>query len=305
VARSLVCYQRSVPTSVTGTLTSLRRYPIKSMAAEELGAAPVGRAGLAGDRGRALVDAETGRVASAKHPRKWGELLLWRAAYEAEPMVGAPLPDVLVTWPDGSSSSTAGAGFEARAGERLGRPVRLVDAAPDGVVVERWWPELEGFEPPADARDRTSEGGLGRGAPAGSLFDFGPIHLVTTATLEALAALEPEAGIVADRFRPNLVLDVDVAPFAENGWAGWSLQVGDVDLELTVPTPRCVVTTLAQPGLARSNGVLRAATRANRVDVPGLGTATYVGAYATVVGEGAGTVARGSAVVLRPPAASA
>jgi uncharacterized protein YcbX len=57
----------------TGTVSELWRYPVKSMRGERLTESEVTEAGLVGDRAYALVDAETGKVCSAKHPRLWGD----------------------------------------------------------------------------------------------------------------------------------------------------------------------------------------------------------------------------------------
>src|SRR5207249_4216854 len=80
-----------------GTVVALWRYPVKSMLGEELNAAEVTERGLLGDRAFALVDPATGKVVSAKHPRKWGRLFDCRAAFVAPPRLGAPLPPVRVT----------------------------------------------------------------------------------------------------------------------------------------------------------------------------------------------------------------
>ncbi len=53
-----------------GSVASLWRYPVKSMMGEELNASLVTERGLLGDRAHALVDRETGKVVSAKEPRK-------------------------------------------------------------------------------------------------------------------------------------------------------------------------------------------------------------------------------------------
>ena len=63
------------------TVVALWRYPVKSMMGEQLNAAEVTDRGLLGDRAYALVDRETGKVASAKFPRKWPTLLAHRATY--------------------------------------------------------------------------------------------------------------------------------------------------------------------------------------------------------------------------------
>lgn len=48
-----------------GTVVSLWPYPVKSMQGEELSAAAVTVRGIAGDQAYALIDRETGLVASA------------------------------------------------------------------------------------------------------------------------------------------------------------------------------------------------------------------------------------------------
>ncbi len=58
-----------------GTITTLRRYPVKSMLGEDLDAADVSHRGLARDRRLAVVSRRTGKVASAKYPRPWRDLL--------------------------------------------------------------------------------------------------------------------------------------------------------------------------------------------------------------------------------------
>ena len=58
-----------------GSVVALWRYPVKSMMGEELNAAEFTERGLLGDRQFAVVDGLTGKVAGAKNPRKWGELL--------------------------------------------------------------------------------------------------------------------------------------------------------------------------------------------------------------------------------------
>ena len=58
-----------------GTVTILRRYPVKSMLGEDLDEAEVSRSGLARDRRLAVVSRRTGKVASAKYPRLWRDML--------------------------------------------------------------------------------------------------------------------------------------------------------------------------------------------------------------------------------------
>ena len=113
------------------------------------------------------------------------------------------------------------------------------------------------------------------------------MHLITRATLERI-------GTEALRYRPNLVLDVDVEPFAENEWVGREISVGEVLLRGTLPTPRCSVPTLEHGDLPRAPHAVRVPLRDNRVDVPGFGTLPCAGVYADVVVPG--TVREGDEV---------
>jgi MOSC domain-containing protein len=58
-----------------GTIRALWRYPVKSMLGEQLDAVDVSESGVVGDRAYALQDRETGKVASAKHPKLLPNLL--------------------------------------------------------------------------------------------------------------------------------------------------------------------------------------------------------------------------------------
>jgi hypothetical protein len=82
-----------------GTIRAVWRYPVKSMLGEELDAVDLSEGGVVGDRAYALRDRETGKVASAKHPKLWPNLLACRAAFVDVPRTSFHLC--------GSSSGTA------------------------------------------------------------------------------------------------------------------------------------------------------------------------------------------------------
>jgi uncharacterized protein len=97
-------------------------------------------------------------------------------------------------------------------------------------------------------------------------------------------------GSTADprRFRPNLVVDTDDVPpaFLEDAWVGRVLRIGDtVEIRLSSKAPRCVMTTVQQPGLVHDPGILRAAAT-NRYDFPSIGTLACAGVYAEVAKPG-------------------
>src|SRR5215468_12692446 len=87
--------------SILGRVVALWRYPVKSMQGEALNRALLGERGILGDRALALLDVETGKVASAKSPRMWPNLLNFCATFVEPPRVGDPLPPIRITLPDG------------------------------------------------------------------------------------------------------------------------------------------------------------------------------------------------------------
>jgi uncharacterized protein YcbX len=126
------------------------------------------------------------------------------------------------------------------------------------------------------------------GAPPGTFFDFAAIHLVTTSTLSTLAQAYPEGRFALNRFRPNLVIESGQDGFPENEWVGRRIGVGpEVILEVTMPCPRCVMTTLGQGDLPPDPGILRTAARKNNIMVAPLNQRMpSVGVYAKVLRGG-------------------
>jgi uncharacterized protein len=259
-----------------GEVVWLGRYPVKSMLGEGLHQAVLGESGVAGDRRYALIDELTGLVASAKNPRKWRQLLSLAAQYDTDGRVTIELPGGGVLRGDDPM-------VDAILSRAVGRAVRLTGTPPAGATIERLTPSTE---PSAGTMTR---GGLAAGTPGGSFVDFAAAHVVTTATLDALAREHPRRTMPHQRFRPNIVVRMfDPAPFVENTWVGQSLSIGpEAELRVISPTPRCAVPTLAQgPELAADLDVLRIAARVNRVPVLDLGLLTCVGAYAAVSRRG-------------------
>ena len=129
-----------------GAVVSLWRYPVKSMMGEELNASELTDRGLLGDRSLALVDTETGKVVSAKNPKKWPTMFDCRAAFTTPPELGKPLPPVRVTLPDGVTLTSDDTGFAEFMSAALGRPVTLASAAAlSQPSLEEYWPEVEGL----------------------------------------------------------------------------------------------------------------------------------------------------------------
>jgi len=89
--------------------------------------------GVVGDRAYALVDHETGVVASAKDPRRWAGLLAFSARYADEPGAGRP---VTITLPGGAQVSSADPDVDARLSAAVGRPVTLSASPSSGAVYD-------------------------------------------------------------------------------------------------------------------------------------------------------------------------
>jgi uncharacterized protein YcbX len=296
-----------------GVVESLRRYPVKSMQGETLDGMVLDDRGIVGDRAFAVVDRADGRVASAKHPRKWGRLLEVRAAYTDDPGPDARLGTIAVELPDG----TVLPGDSPRVGDALtrflGRDVTLVAGPVAEPVAEMIWPDVDGAVPqPVIDRVRGSQAADGEvrsdwpvGAGSGRYVDTAPVHVLPASTLREIARLEPGASPHVLRFRPNVVIAAEVDGFVERDWSGARLALGrHVELHLTMPTVRCVMTTLAQGDLPADRSVLQTLARSNRIDVPQYGGPwACAGFYASVTRGG--PVSTGDACVITTPDATA
>jgi len=95
----------------------------------------------------------------------------------------------------------------------------------------------------------------------------------------------------------NVILDTKEAGFVENDWIGRGLTIGDtVRVNVALPDPRCVMTTLAQDELPKDNDILRTLTRHNRIQVGTDGQFPCAGVYAVI--EVPGTVQTGDRVTV-------
>lgn len=201
-----------------GRVVSLHRWPVKSMAGEQLTALDVDTRGAAGDRAHALFDEFKGgprRLTVRQVPR----MLLWRAAYGAAdvPLDDPPAP--LLTAPDGSTHRWGEAGLAEALAADLGRRVTL-------------------------RRDAL----LMQDLPSSLLVTFGASHRAVEA---ALGPLDPL------RWRTNIHVEADAPAFAEERWEGGELRVGAARLRLLHPCVRCVIPTRDPATAAKHPELLR------------------------------------------------
>jgi uncharacterized protein YcbX len=288
-----------------GTVRALWRFPVKSMLGEELDAADLTEGGVVGDRAYALVDKETGKVASAKHAKRWPNLLKCRAGFVEPPRLGDAVPPVRIELADGTSVLSDAPDVHEVLSRFFGRDVELASAADNGYTIDQYHPDVENYDPDGH-RDEVVEAQLGaaffneRGLPSAvpedSFFDLFPFSILTTSTLDRLGELEPGANFDVRRFRMNVIVDNAAPGFVENEWVGRSIAIGDdVQLGVALPDPRCCMPSVEQEDLPWDPTVLKALGKHNRIDVAG---ALYPCAGVYAVAEATGTIRQDDRVSL-------
>lgn len=291
--------------SSVGTIAALWRFPVKSMVGERLQELELTQAGVLGDRAYALIDTGTGKVVSAKSVRLFPDLLGCKAAFVEAPKRSGVMPPVRITLSSGQSVRSDAKDADLVLSDHFRRPVKLASAAPENFTIDQYHPDIEGADPGGN-RDTVVDQKLGSalfaaiGAPSpvppGSFLDVFPVSVMTSSTLARLNELAPTSRFDERRFRMNVIVTTSQPGFVENGWTDRELALGSrVRLNVALPDPRCVMTTLAQEDLPKDAEVLRALVRHNRIDLPGLGRYPCAGAYAVVTHEG--TVRVGDAVL--------
>lgn len=264
-----------------GTVQSLWRYPVKSMLGECIAATPIGPLGLPGDRGYAIRDERVKEIRGAK---KIPSLFQFSARYMETP-TDAHLPPVEITLPNHTTVQTDDPQVHTRLSEALGHEVTIWPRQPaENVAHYRRHPraleevrQILGLE---EGESMPSFEGIPPDifqyvSPLGAYFDAYPLHLLTTATLQALSALHPEGQYAPERFRPNVVIAAD-GNSGENDeptWKGKTVRIGEAEFLVSVPTIRCVMTTIPQGNLPKDPRILRTIVQQHN---------HHVGVYATV-----------------------
>ena len=279
-----------------GSVKEIWRFPVKSMKGERLDEGDVTTGGIVGDRAYALVDVSTGKVVSAKSVKLFPGILDCAATFVEPPRAEGDMPAVSITVPDGTSVASDSADAAGALSAFFRRDVRLARSAPQDFTIDQYHPDIEGADPGGN-RDTVVEAKLGSAlfaeigapspVPAGSFFDVFPVSVLTTSTMIRLNDLQPASRFDVRRFRMNVIVDAVDDGFVENGWIGHGLAIGDdVRLNVAMPDPRCVMTTLAQDDLPGDTEVLRALVKHNRLDLGPLGNYPCAGVYAVVGAPG-------------------
>lgn len=229
-----------------GTLTTLRRYPVKGMAGEDVAAARVTFAGIVGDRVYAFVDELDQSTFPWMTARKAREWLLLRPRFLDPPPVEEAIPAAEryaaeVLTPEGEKFAAGDANFTQYLERRFGHSLR----------------------------PRFSER---------SMTDAAPVSIFGLATVRGLSE---ETGLALDprRFRANFYVrwECDEA-FYENQLVGRALRIGeDVTVQVVKKDGRCAIITLDAETAERAPVVLEKVAREHD---------GCAGVYAAVLREG-------------------
>jgi MOSC domain-containing protein len=291
--------------TVVGSIDELWRFPVKSMRGEQLEQADVTVRGLVGDRAYALIDADSGKVVSAKSVKLFPHMLECQAAYSEPLGLGSGPSTIKIVLSDGTTVSSDSANMDSVLSDHFKRNVTLAQIAPENFTIDQYHPDFGELDPngPRDVvLDQKlgaayfAEAGLPSPVSAGSFFDLFPVSVLTDSTLNRLNELRPASHFDKRRFRMNVIIRANAAGFVENQWIGNELRIGeDVRLRVAKADARCVMTTLAQGNLPRDPDILRTLAQHNRVQV---GEAQYpcCGVYAVV--EAPGRIRTGDSVEL-------
>ena len=291
-------------------MTGIWRFPVKSMRGERLHEADLTGRGFFGDRSLALLDRETGRIVSAKSVRRFPQMLACQAVFVEPPRLGYDLPPVRITLFDGTTVMSDAGNADRVLSACFKHDVALVRAAPPDFTIDQYHPDVEHADP-SGQRDTVVAQKLGSamfaelGAPSpvpeGALFDVFPVSLLTTSTLAQMNLRQPQSRFDERRFRMNVIIGAAAPGFPENDWVGQEVRIGNTArVQVTMPDPRCVMTTLAQEDLPADIGILKALVAHNRLPLPDGALSPCAGAYAAVAAPGA--IRTGDRVQLVPAA---
>jgi uncharacterized protein YcbX len=213
-----------------GRVQEVWRYPVSSLGGESLGSIAASPEGIVGDRRFALFDPETGLAAAPERETRWRPALFITAS---QPSLGLPV----LRFADGAEHALDDGALPDRLAEHFGFPVTI------GLVGsgDYRFPVVSNRYKPA------------------------PLHLVTSASLQALADASGLPPLDARRFRPSVLIETAEGDgFLENGWISHRIRIGDADIRVTEASRRCGMTLVAQPGLSEEPDVLRGIMRHNK-----------------------------------------
>ncbi|OSI22755.1 MOSC domain-containing protein [Neisseria dumasiana] len=207
-------------------LTSITRYPVKSMGGNRLEQSAVAAVGLPHDREWLVATPQGGFITARKFP----QMLLWKTDVAGDVLtLTAPdgskrtvstgetvVPADVTVWKDHFSAYHGSAETDAWLSEKLGTDARL------------YW------------LGKQSKRVLAAAQTPLSFADSAPFMLTNTASLDNLNAML-DAPVEMERFRANFVVAGSEA-YEEEKWR--RIRIGEVEFEYLKPCTRCVMTTV-------------------------------------------------------------
>ncbi|EJC73305.1 putative Fe-S protein [Rhizobium leguminosarum bv. trifolii WSM2012] len=217
-------------------ISDLFIYPLKSARGIALPSADIDAYGLPGDR-RAMITDPKGHFITQRESPDLARIEMrpepgaFRMLMEGKQEISVPPPrpdsrmDVTV-WKSTVSAAVADPESNRQLSEWLGREVRLVffDGQAQRTANAEW---------------------AGEGTPV-TFTDGYQILVTTTGSLKALnvdLAAHGEGSVGMERFRPNIVIDIDEA-WPEDRWA--AIEISGIRFDLVKPCSRCIMTTQDQ-----------------------------------------------------------
>jgi uncharacterized protein YcbX len=258
--------------ATVGKVESLWRYPVKSMAGEELAEAFLGFSGVYGDRCCAFGDAAARKGFPYLNATAQQRMLLFRPRFRHPERASAP--------PNLTEAQAIAPGVTPACAEPGDMDLDVL--TPGGEVLSIDDPKLsemllEGLRGEHRLRLVRSDR---------ALTDCRPVSLIG---LQTVRQVEREVGAPLDkrRFRANVYLDLAAGEgFGEDVWVGRRLRVGPrVVLAVLERDPRCKMVSLDPDTGAHDPEVFRSIAQAHGANA---------GVYCAVLAEG--TVAKGDAV---------
>jgi uncharacterized protein len=227
------------------TVSNLTYYPIKACRGFDVPASNIQRMGLEHDRRMMVITPDGGFLTQREYPRlalitpslKNEALTLSAPNFDSLQIgiqkTGTPTP-VEIWSSAGVDAIDQGDEAAAWLSDWLGVSVRLVHIA-------------DGFKRklnPNYAVNTDDHTGFADGYP---------ILIISEESLQDLNG-RLDSAVQMNRFRPNLVLK-GCEPFAEDTWK--RIRIGDVEMALVKPCPRCVVTTIDKETLKKNKEPLK------------------------------------------------
>lgn len=258
-------------------VVGLNVHPVKSTAIRPVDTAVVERAGFAGDRRWMVVDAD-GKLVSARELHRLFSIVADTPETSGEVNTGlrlrAPGVEDLVLAAAGEGTGHAG---------MTEVPVRLHRHDLTGALVS---PEADEWVSQATQRPglrlvrcvdpsrRSLNPEFSREGDHTAYADGYPVTLASRRSLARLNDWIAEGAVERgepvpdplpiERFRPNVVIDGDLEPFAEDTWS--TVRIGGVLFRVAKPVDRCVMTTIDLASLETGKEPIRTLARHRRWD---------------------------------------